>query len=122
MAGAHAGNFVGGDADAHAAGAAEQAEFGAAIGDGLRRRLREIRIIIRRILRLRAEIHDGQAARLQVLLERFLEFKAAVVRAEREIRRPPRFALPVCRSERFCCSINFKSEAMPCSIWSRQST
>ena len=55
-AGAHAGDLVGGDAHAHAAGADQQAKLGAAVGDGLRGRLREIGIIIRRVLRLRAEI------------------------------------------------------------------
>ena len=83
--GAHAGNFVGGDAYADAAGATKHAQPGAAIGDGLRRRLREIGIIIRRIACHRAEILDGQPARLQVLLERLLQVKAAVVRADREI-------------------------------------
>ena len=50
LAGPHAGDFVGNDADADAAGATQHAQFRAAIGDGLRRRLREIGIIIRRVL------------------------------------------------------------------------
>jgi hypothetical protein len=83
--GAHAGNLVGGDADAHAAGADEQAELGLAGGDRLGDGLGEIGIIIRRVFGGRAEIADGQAAFAQERLERFLEFKAAVIRAEREV-------------------------------------
>ena len=47
---ADAGDFVGGDVNAHAAGAAEQAEFRAPIGDGLRGGQDKIWKIIRRVL------------------------------------------------------------------------
>ena len=85
LAGAHAGDFIGDDANADAAGAAQHAQFRAAIGDGLGRRLREIGIIVRRIFCFGAEIQHGQAALQQILLERLLHFKAAVIRAEREV-------------------------------------
>ena len=85
LARARAGNFVGGDVNSNAAGAAKQSEFRASIGDSLRDRLREIGIIVCRVFCLRAEIFDAQSARLQIFFQRFLQIKAAVVRADGEI-------------------------------------
>ena len=42
----------------------------------------EIRIIIERLLRFRAEVRHGQAALFQMFFERFLDLKPAVIRAD----------------------------------------
>ncbi len=82
--GAHPGHLVGSDAHADAARADQQAEFRAACGHRLRRRPGEVRVVIARLLGFRAKIRDAQAALLQVLLQRFLQFVATVVRAQRK--------------------------------------
>ena len=74
--------------------------------------------IIRGFLGMRAEIRDGsRRAPARCCLSGFLQLEAAVVRAEGDGR-------PACRrapaAAPGACSMNLSSEAMPCSIWSRQ--
>ena len=116
---ARAGNFVRGNVNPDTAGVNEQAEFRFARGDGLRDGLREIGIIVRRVSHRRAKILDAQTARQQIFFQRFLQFKAAVIRADGEIDSSCNFRA-VRRGQISRCSINFKSDAMPCSICSRQ--
>ncbi len=82
QSGAHSGHFVGGHAHANAGGANQHPKLRFAQSHTLRDRLGIIRVIIG-FFGTRAEIRDADSALFEVLLEDFLEFKAAVVRAQR---------------------------------------
>ena len=119
--GADAGDFVGGHAHADAGGANEQAEFGLVRRATFWRQPRRNPDNPSRSVGMRAEISERDAAACQMFLEHFLEVKAAVVGAQGNSdragggRRP---AAPAASP----WSMNRMSEAMPCSIWSRQFT
>ena len=84
--------------------------------------LREIGIIIRRVFRGRAEIADGQAAFAQERLSVSLSSKPPWSAPSAKFDDAAGVAGSGVLVRRLCCSINFKSVTMPCSIWSRHST
>ena len=63
---------------------------------------------------MRAEIHEAEWLRGEVLLQAFLEAVAPVIGAQGDD------GFRAGRPARLSCSIKRSSEAIPCSIWSRQ--